>query len=121
MELTPFAVYLISQLDEFIWIFKRIAFLSFAGSAVLFWAFILFRVGSDSERAISKSIFRVFIVAVSVCLVSGIASVIMPSSRTAAAMLVLPPIINDQDVQQLPKSVVKLANKKIQEFLGEPK
>lgn len=116
MEVTPFTVYLIGQLDEIIWIFKRIAFLSFAGSAVSFYAYILF--DSDSERAMRKSIFRVFVVAVSVCLVSGVASVITPSSRTAAAMLVLPPIINDQDVQQLPKSVVKLANKKIQEVLG---
>lgn len=53
------------------------------------------------------------------CTILGIGQFLIPSSKTAAAMMVLPTIVNSQEVQELPKDMVSAARVWLKDYIKE--
>lgn len=93
-------IYLIGQADTLK------AFLGAISFAILLFlcpmAFSIREYDGDVPKAISMSIIGAIIV--------GIIALIIPSTKTALAMAVIPPVINNEQVQKLPDNVLGFIN-----------
>lgn len=90
-------------------------------SKALFLIFIIFFVSSILSLPVFSEIYS-FEVAISklkkmlvIALSFFIMSVLVPSSKTLAAMFVIPPIINNGQLQELPSNVLEFINGYIKE------
>lgn len=109
MEITPFTVYLISRLTP---LYEFIVALNIASIVAVIIASILYvvvAVDHDWDDDIARMIRRCARWFVIMFLVFGALTVVIPSTKDAAAMIVLPRIANSQSVQELGDTVVELA------------
>lgn len=53
------------------------------------------------------------------CTILGIGNSLIPSSKTVAAMMVIPTIVNSQEVQELPKDMVSAARVWLKDCIKE--
>lgn len=89
MTISPLEIYLVLQLDR---ISNMLELLSFFGSviAIIYW--VVYMVHRDSDYVtvpeIPAKIWAVLIVAITT-------TSVIPSSNTAAAMIILPPLVNE--------------------------
>lgn len=93
-------IYLIGQADEFKTFLGVISFV-----ILLFLCPIVFSI-LQCDGDIPKSI-RVPIIG---AIIAGIIALIIPSTKTALAMAVIPPVINNEQVQKLPDNVLGFIN-----------
>lgn len=112
--LTPAMVYWVSMADQirdFLWSFPAFVFL-----VCCLWGLAKSNVGYD-EKVIwnkkEKTLLVTLLIAVITCL---IIRVFMPSSKTLAAMYVLPPIVNNESVQALPSEVLDFVRSYIKQY-----
>lgn len=109
MEITPFTVYLISRLTPLYEFVTALCVVSVVALGVGSIAFLVMTADSDLEVETQRAILRWLRWMVSASIVFGALMVAIPSTKDAAAMIVLPRIANSQSVQELGDSVVGLA------------
>lgn len=123
MTLTPSMIYLVHLVGELRWLanFSIFASLAVAAGAVFNASAIRDRHDCDEPRNVLrvKKLFRAAKIAAFVAVFVGVVSVVIPSRTTLAAMYVLPPIVNSELVQDLPKELVDLARAYVKELVEE--
>lgn len=123
MTLTPSMIYLVHFVGELRWLanFTIFASLVVTFGAVFFAVTSLDSYDCDTPKKVSgrKKLFRVAKIAGIVAAFAGAVAVVTPSRTTLAAMYVLPPIVNSELVQDLPKELVDLARAYIKELTEE--
>ena len=93
-------IYLIGQADTLKAFLGAISF-----ALLLIFCPIVFSImqcNGDIPKAIRMSIIG--------AIIAGIVALIMPSTKTALAMVVIPPVINNEQVQKLPDNVLGFIN-----------
>lgn len=93
-------IYLIGQADTLKCVLGSIAFI-----IILFLGPISFCI-KENDGDIPKSISITIIGAV----IIGFIAIIVPSTKTALAMAVIPPVINNEQVQKLPDNLLGFIN-----------
>lgn len=103
---SPWLIYLIGTVDK---VGGAAAFIAIAILIALAPA-----AGALSDLGGSLKVLKIpFIVAV----ISGLIAIFTPSSKTVAAMIIIPPVLNNEQVQQFPSNVLEFVN----EYLKEAK
>lgn len=105
MTLEPWMVYLVGQCDE---IRKGISFIGVLVGC--------FGMGSLAFCVLKERINRWSVGLVIFAFVLLFAASLIPSTKTAAAMFVLPPIVNSGAAQSLPEELIDLAREWIREL-----
>lgn len=123
MTLTPSMIYLVHLVGELRWLayFSIFASLAVAAGAAFNASTIMDRYDCDEHINVLrvKKLFRAAKIAAFVAVFAGVVSVVIPSRTTLAAMYVLPPIVNSELVQDLPKELVDLARAYVKELVEE--
>ena len=108
-----FLIYLIGTVDGFIETFRFIGSIGAIGCLALFFMFGLQDTDSyNSEkdkatfRKASSKRFKGFVL----FLVLFISTQLIPNSKTLIAMATIPPVINNEQVQELPENVLGFIN-----------
>lgn len=108
-----FLIYLIGTVDGFIEIFRLIGSIGAVGCLALFFMFRL----QDTDPCTSEKENATFRKASSKCfkgfvlfLVLFISTQLIPNSKTLIAMTTIPPVINNEQVQELPENVLGFIN-----------
>lgn len=109
MEITPFTVYLISRLTPLYEFVTALCVMSVTALAVGSVTFLVVTADRDLEAETQRAILRWLRRIVSAAVVFGALMVAIPSTKDAAAMVVLPRIANSQSVRELGDAVVELA------------
>ena len=109
MDITPFTVYLISRLTPLYEFVTALCVVSVAAMAVGSAALLVMTVNRALEVETQRTILRWLRWMVSASIVFGALMVAIPSTKDAAAMIVLPRIANSQSVRELGDAVVELA------------
>lgn len=110
--ISPFEIYLVMQLDS-----VRLTALLIAVFAGIAIGPVLM---SASDRAFKRPV-RVIGAALTIFALSVGASALLPSSRTAAAMLVIPAILNNEKIQDEAGELYQLAKQGLQRIVADEK
>lgn len=111
MEISPFTIYLITQLDSLKTSVLAITIFAIFISCILGLSCIFV---SSSETANCFKIFkRASIITVILILITAI----IPSSKSMIAIYTIPEIVNNPSIQQLPKDIINF----IHNALNQPK
>ena len=97
--ISPWLIYFIGIADKVGEVFAFISIALFSFSAFLFIGVI--------EEQLDINTFKKYVLIASIC---GLIAIFTPSSKTVAAMVVIPPIVNNEQVQQLPNNVLEFIN-----------
>ena len=100
MTISPFMVYLIFLADKVVCFAVIGAFLSFGVGGIS----LLTAIGAMDEhkRAVSGVVKRLIVAFVAFALTA----ILVPDTKTMVAMTVIPPVVNNEQVQQLPAEVL---------------
>lgn len=117
MILTAFDVYVVAQLDKISAIFA--AFTGISIGILLIIGFV-YLIGlscchsKDSEKIFYDQYSKYLKMGIVIPFIMGLICSFIPSTKTAAAMIILPPMINsvtqNKELQQLPPKLLGLAN-----------
>lgn len=97
--ISPWLIYFIGIADKVGGVFAFTSIVLFVISTILF-------IGV-AEDQISISTLKMPLI---IAIISGLIAVFTPSSKTVAAMVVIPPIVNNEQVQELPNNVLEFIN-----------
>jgi len=116
MTITAFDIYLVSLADKIISPAGFIACLSLAITIFLFaiWFFSVSDTTSEAEQA--KFVARITMAITIVC---GSIAVFVPSSKTIAAMYVLPAIVNNEHIQNSTGNALEALENLTKEWLKD--
>lgn len=123
IELTPTTIYAISTIDE---VKRVLGSLSFVGSLAIF-GLLVARIGTaiiESEET-NEKFCRWFnpmmpkILGAFICVV--LLNTFLPNQKTIAAMIVVPAIVNNENIQNISKGALQWAEQYIQEQLNPKK
>ena len=103
MTITAFDIWLVGSLD---------------GIRVMFWYGAIF-FGAIGVVLLDTRRTNKAIITFILCTILGIGHFLIPSSKTAAAMMVLPTIVNSQEAQELPKDMVSAARVWLKDYIKE--
>lgn len=103
MTITAFDIWLVGSLD---------------GIRAMFWYGAIF-FGAIGVVLLDTCRNGKAIITFILCTILGIGHFLIPSSKTAAAMMVLPTIVNSQEVQELPKDMVSAARVWLKDYIKE--
>lgn len=109
MNITPFTIYLISRLTPLHEFFTTIIILSVIAMVVCAIAIIAVGIDGDWGDHAPRVVRRFFVWILYAFLFFGACTVVVPTTKDAAAMIVIPRIANSQTVHELGESVVGLA------------
>lgn len=114
MTLEPWMVYLVGEASSVVVVFFAFGLIFTLATIVQAFNYDDQKWDMEKEDAVQsrRNMVRTFVLA----LVSFFLCAITPSTKTAAAMLVLPPIVNSEAVQTLPKELTDLAREWIREL-----
>lgn len=124
MEIPPWLVYWLMQLDS---ICKFVDVIAFLGS-VLLLVLIALRIAckSASERDYGAKAF--YNATTNLCKFSSIIipifvllNVFIPNTKTVATMILIPPIVNNEQVQQIPDDILTFVRSVIKEYTFDSK
>lgn len=104
MTITPFGIYLISLADNL----SIFAFVISTISCITVLTCIA--AGVSAPECYKNSCRKIRKLAVIGFFISLPISIFIPSTKTLIAMYTIPPIVNNQQVQQLPANLLKFAN-----------
>lgn len=108
-----FLIYLIGTVDGFIEIFRFIGSIGAIGCLVLFF---MFRAqdadpyNNEKEKATFRRTASKYFKGFVLFLVLFISTQLIPNSKTLIAMATIPPVINNEQVQELPENVLGFIN-----------
>lgn len=120
--MTPFEIYLMLTLDKIVGLLFGAAFVCFIATAVS--AFIFNVADKEINGEAKKEAKKALSFAAPLLAFFCIAYVLTPSTKTAIAMYVIPPVVNSEAAQRIPDILNKsldLIDKKLDESLGKKK
>lgn len=106
MEITAFNIYLFGLLLELRDFFENITVFSIIIAAVVLF---LMPIWCDFE-SITKYNKRIFLIFLIVLAISLIGKLLSPSKEITTAMFVVPPVVNNEKIQELPENVLDFVN-----------
>ncbi len=110
--MSGFEIYLILQLDGFI---KTLWLLTLS----LFMAALIF-FGKSTENSVDKKTWvKRGIKSLWLALAFSIVAVLIPSTKTAIAMLTVPSVLNNATAQKIPAKILNVIDKKLDSILNE--
>lgn len=113
MEVTAFNIYLFGVLLELRHLFGTIMIFAIVGGIV---AFFMTPVICDMDNAkLAKTIKKIFLTALIVLIISVVGKSLSPSKEIATAMFIVPPVVNNEKVQELPENVLDFVNSWLKE------
>ena len=113
MEITPFEIYLVMQLNSLCWLLLILCTVTGGVSVVSFINLLCISAtlrDAFEERALFKRILKI---SVPLNIVFLLLFVVTPSTKTVAAMYVIPNIVNNENVQKLPDEMLQLFRESI--------
>ena len=125
MELSAIVIYLVGFADK---ILETLNFFIFFAMLSLLWGF--FKAYpfpgekiTEEERSKGKKIAKYALI---VIVASELMQMFIPSSKTIIAMVAIPPVINNEVVQKLPKNLIEFLNDYLESYRpnnqkGDPK
>lgn len=119
MTLTPFTIYMIMQADTIISACQTVAIIGLAASGLAAMLLPILCEVVQENREILKSFPKKTIAAV--FMVCALGYILIPSTKTLAAMIVVPAIANSQAVQKDFPELYDLAVNKLKEQLAPSK
>lgn len=108
--ISPFEIYLVMQLDSLVGL--AVCFSIFFGIATL--VAVVGVVGDDLERPIFA-----LVVTAGPFLAAVLTAAILPSSKTAAAMIVIPAIANNEKIQDEAGELYQLAKQGLKQVVAD--
>jgi hypothetical protein len=117
MNISPWMLYWVTRLDEI----KNVCFGFGFISLLLFCVFIIMNLAYFFEENdfLWNKHFAVFSLTLSgfmLCLILGITALFIPTTKEAIAIIVIPKIVNNERVQQLPPKMLDLVDEWIEEL-----
>lgn len=119
MELSPWLIYWLMQLDN---ICKFVDVVAFLGS-VLLGVLIVIRVGCKNAPKHDEGAKVFYDATTKLCKFSSVIipifillNVFMPNTKTVAAMVLIPPIANNEQVQQIPEDILVFVRSVLKEY-----
>lgn len=110
-------VYLLTRLDSLNNYLEALSIISLAGIIIIgLAALILFRAEKINIYTKIKKYLFGFIIAL---FISSSIQLIVPTTKEAAVIYLLPKIINNEEVQKIPDNIFKLLNTKMEEWTNE--
>ena len=123
MEISPWLIYWLMQLDS---ICTFIDVVAFFGSLLLFIAIAVRIAWKTEERygdykklyEITTPYYKIISVIVPIFVLINI---FIPNTKTVAAMILMPPIVNNEQVQQIPDDILTFVRSVIKEYTFDNK
>lgn len=115
MTLTNWQMYWIVQLDSFATFFTitaAIGFIALFGSTM---AYFMMKSENVDTKYLSKH-FKWFLPLYAFIILGAIFT---PSTKDMIAIIAVPAVVNNQDVQEIPANAAKLFNEKLKQWLDE--
>ena len=119
MTLSALDIYLVTRMDSLKFFFALVTILSAVCIAFFVIRWIDASVGcNDEEENKTKRAYAAKRIMIFFCplLVGAFGVILTPSTKTLAAMYVLPAIVNSEAVQQIPSELTTLAREWLQEL-----
>ena len=124
MEISPWLIYWLMQLDS---ICKFVDVVAFLGSLLLI-ILIVIRTASKSASRYDTSAHAFYEATTNIqkfsCVIIPIfvlLNVFIPNTKTVAAMILIPPIVNNEQVQQIPDDILTFVRSVIKEYTFDNK
>lgn len=123
MEISPWLIYWLMQLDS---ICKFVDIVAFFGALILFLTTAV-RIGWKTEDCygaykklyeITTPYYKIISVIVPIFI---LVNIFIPNTKTVAAMLVVPPIVKNEQMQQLPEELLTFVRSIIKEHVYDNK
>ena len=119
MTLSAWDIYLVTRMDSLNFFFTLVTILS--AVCIVFFVFCWIDAGCSwhsKEEVKEKRAFAAKRIMIFFCplLVGAFGAILTPSTKTLAAMIVLPAIVNSEAVQQIPSELTTLAREWLQEL-----
>ena len=107
-EVTPNFIYWITRLDEFNALTGIASFISLL-STILFMIIRLCIGPTERNNDYPRFVLKGFKISLSTCIISALIHVLVPTTKQACAMYVVPKIVNNEKVQEVGKEFYDLA------------
>lgn len=124
MEISPWLVYWLMQLDRICTFVDIIAFFG----TILLILLIGFRIICKSQIKRDEDAEAFYNTTTSLCKFSCVIipifvllNVFIPNTKTVAAMILIPPIVNNEQVQQIPEDILTFVRSVIKEYTFDNK
>lgn len=122
MTISPLEIYLISLVDKIGAITEVIMFLGGLTSALFFTFWMIGKSESyktEDDDKILKRLWRCFKIAVACVICSTLINTFIPSSKTIAAMYLIPAIVNNEHIQNSTSNALKMLEGLTKEWLED--
>ena len=124
MEISPWLIYWLMQLDSICNFVQVIAVLG----SILLAILIIFRIIFKAYAEWDEEAKTFYIVTTPLCKFSSIIipifvliNLFIPDTKTVAAMVLVPPIVNNEQVQQIPDDILTFVRSVIKEYTFDSK
>lgn len=124
MEISPWLIYWLMQLDS---ICKFVDVVAFLGSLLLI-ILIVIRTACAHAPKYDDGAKTFYNATTNICKFSSIIipifvllNVFIPNTKTVAAMILIPPIVNNEQVQQIPDDILTFVRSVIKEYTFDNK
>lgn len=119
MELSPWLIYWLMQLDSICKFVDAVAFLGTVGLGVL----IALRIGcknapthDEGAKAFYNATTKLYKFSSVIVPIFILLNVFIPNTKTVAAMVLVPPIVNNEQVQQIPDDILAFVRSVLKEY-----
>ena len=119
MEISAFWIYLIgtlgsikSSLDFLTFMFFA---LTFGSGFFLVMTYYQYSLSQEKKNTITKWLKRILITSSLSWFLLGLISTFLPTPKTVVAMITVPAIVNNEEVQKLPKNILSFVNEYLEQ------
>lgn len=113
--ITPFDIYFITRLDNIVALFSIVLTIAAIVTPVLFIVGCI--VSTEGEEELSKKLLKLSkILFLLVVIPFSLGRVFTPTTKEACAIVVIPAIANNTEVQDLGKDIIELAHQWVEEL-----
>ena len=116
--ISPWTIYWITRLDALRDVLQSISALSVIIAAVTLFFMVMIKI-DESWDEWGKFCTAFFIPSLILLIISGIGYVAMPSTKEACAIYIIPKIVNNEQVQQVPENALKFLSSQLEEWVRE--
>ncbi len=113
MEITPFEIYLVMQMDSLCWLLFILCTVT-GGVSVVSFVELLIDFTTEEKRAPLKKVLKINVPLSIMFLLLFVAT---PSTKTVAAMYVVPKVVNNENVQKLPDEMLQLFRESVKDMM----
>jgi hypothetical protein len=116
--MTWFDVYLFTRLDSINFFFAFISLATLIGGGFVMLIAAISWEGNNSQLG-EKIVRQGWIWFISIFVIFGGISCLIPTTKEAAAIYLIPKLVNNEQVQAIPENALKLLNLKFQAWIEE--